>query len=81
MARPGRRILLLTAASALLIAATVTAVWPLRLCPQCIGFTIGHTERTRRGLPDTSGLVPCERCDGRGRVSLLNEWFGPAVHD
>jgi hypothetical protein len=75
MARETRRGLLLAAAIVVLVAATVAVVWPLRLCPKCIGFTISPTERTRAGLPDPSGFFPCDRCEGCGRVSLLNGWF------
>jgi hypothetical protein len=76
MAQPTRRVLLLAASVFFLIAGTVVLVWPLRTCPNCGGFTISHNERTRAGLPDTSGQFPCDRCDGRGQVSFVNEWFG-----
>jgi hypothetical protein len=75
MAQPTRRVLLLAASVFFLIAGTVVLVWPLRTCPNCGGFTISHNERTRAGLLDHSGHYPCMRCDGRGRVSVLNEWL------
>ena len=71
----------LIGASILLISAAVIVIIPLEICPGCLGFTIAHTAETRAGRPDTSGLMPCRRCDGRGRVSLVNSWLGHGGRD
>jgi hypothetical protein len=84
MDKPARRTFSpawLIGASILLIAVAVTVTIPLEICPGCLGFTFPHTAETRAGRPDTSGMMPCRRCDGRGRVSLVNYWLGHGGRD
>lgn len=67
-------VVLIGVATALLIAGAAILLVPNEVCPECHGFTIAHTERTVRGLPDPSGATPCNRCVGRGKVSRFSIW-------
>lgn len=73
--KTGARWILLGIVALILAAGVGYLVMPNRLCPKCKGFTIAHNERTLKGLPDHSGLVPCTRCVGRGSVTTISLWI------